>query len=118
MVVPLSGWIGHAATTGFAPIWWPFGQGLPFVPESETVAHLFAGIHEVFTKVLLGAYGEQHAVLASTLVLQARALLALGDADNAEPLLAHALGIQRALADDAAAQATAAWLDKLRASRS
>ena len=56
VVVPLSGWIGHAATTGFAPIWWPFGQDLPFVPKSETVAHLFAGIHEVFTKVLLGAF--------------------------------------------------------------
>lgn len=77
-----------------------------------------ATLAERAAKVLLGAYGEQHAVLASTLVLQARALLALGDADNAEPLLAHALGIQRALADDAAAQATAAWLDKLRASRS
>ena len=23
VAVPLSGWIGHAATTGFAPIWWP-----------------------------------------------------------------------------------------------
>ena len=26
VMVPLSGWIHHAATTGFAPIWWPLGQ--------------------------------------------------------------------------------------------
>ena len=52
VVVPLSGWIHHAATTGFAPIWWPFGQNLPLVPKSETVASLFGGAHDVLTKVL------------------------------------------------------------------
>ncbi len=56
VVVPLSGWIGHAAAAGFAPIWWPFGQGLPFVPKSEALSHLFGGIHEVFTKVLFGSF--------------------------------------------------------------
>ena len=25
LIVPLSGWLGHAATEGFAPIRWPFG---------------------------------------------------------------------------------------------
>ena len=52
VVVPLSGWIHHAATTGFAPIWWPFGQNLPLVPKSETVASIFGGAHWVLTKVL------------------------------------------------------------------
>lgn len=52
VVVPLSGWIHHAATTGFAPIWWPFGQNLPLVPKSESVAAAFAGTHWVLTKVL------------------------------------------------------------------
>ncbi|MFL4471524.1 cytochrome b/b6 domain-containing protein [Tateyamaria armeniaca] len=52
VVVPLSGWIHHAATTGFAPIWWPFGQNLPLVPKSEAVASIFAGAHWVLTKVL------------------------------------------------------------------
>ncbi|MEL6168238.1 MAG: cytochrome b/b6 domain-containing protein [Pseudomonadota bacterium] len=52
VLVPLSGWLHHAATTGFAPIWWPFGQSLPFVPKSEGVAHFFAAWHFVFTKVL------------------------------------------------------------------
>ncbi|MEM6758437.1 MAG: cytochrome b/b6 domain-containing protein [Pseudomonadota bacterium] len=52
VVVPLSGWIHHAATTGFAPIWWPFGQNLPLVPKSEALAGMTAGAHWVLTKVL------------------------------------------------------------------
>ena len=52
VLVPLSGWVHHAATTGFAPIWWPFGQALPLVPKSEPVAAVFAGSHWVLTKVL------------------------------------------------------------------
>lgn len=52
VIVPLSGWLHHAATTGFAPIWWPIGQSLPFVPKDETVAAFFGGWHDVFTKVL------------------------------------------------------------------
>ncbi|WP_299549363.1 cytochrome b/b6 domain-containing protein [uncultured Tateyamaria sp.] len=52
VVVPLSGWIHHAAASGFAPIWWPFGQNLPLVPKSEAVAGAMAGAHWVLTKVL------------------------------------------------------------------
>lgn len=52
VVVPLSGWIHHAAASGFAPIWWPLGQGLPLVPKSESVANIFGGAHWVLTKVL------------------------------------------------------------------
>lgn len=52
LLVPLTGWIHHAATTGFAPIYWPFGQNLPFVPKDESVAALFAGLHFVFERVL------------------------------------------------------------------
>ncbi|OSP54929.1 cytochrome b/b6 domain-containing protein [Pseudoruegeria sp. SK021] len=52
VIVPLSGWISHAASAGFAPIWWPFGQGLPLVPQDPTLSHFFGGLHEVFTKVL------------------------------------------------------------------
>ena len=53
LAVPLTGWIHHAAVTGFAPILWPLGQGLPFVPQSETVAHLASSLHWVFTKLLV-----------------------------------------------------------------
>lgn len=52
LLVPLSGWVHHAATTGFAPIWWPLGQNLPLVPKSETLAATTAGLHIVFERVL------------------------------------------------------------------
>ena len=55
VIVPLSGWIHHAAVDGFAPILWPFGQGLPFVPKSETVASLVGMAHWLFTKLLAAA---------------------------------------------------------------
>ena len=55
VIVPLAGWIAHAAASGFAPIWWPFGQGLPFIPKSTTVEHVFATLHEIAGKVLIGA---------------------------------------------------------------
>jgi cytochrome b561/polyisoprenoid-binding protein YceI len=53
VLVPLSGWVHHAATEGFAPIWWPFGQNLPLVPESLTLAETAAGLHIVFERVLI-----------------------------------------------------------------
>jgi cytochrome b561/polyisoprenoid-binding protein YceI len=52
VLVPLTGWIAHAASAGYAPIWWPFGQSLPLVPKDEGIVHLFASLHGVFTKVL------------------------------------------------------------------
>ncbi len=55
VIVPLSGWISHAAAQGFAPIWWPFGQELPLVPNSTGVEHFFASLHGVATKVLIAS---------------------------------------------------------------
>ena len=52
ILIPLSGWVHHAATTGFAPIWWPFGQSLPFVPKSEAVAGVFSTLHWLFNLTL------------------------------------------------------------------
>ena len=52
LLVPLSGWVHHAATEGFAPIWWPLGQGLPLVPKSDSLAATTAGLHIVFERVL------------------------------------------------------------------
>jgi cytochrome b561/polyisoprenoid-binding protein YceI len=54
VIVPLSGWIHHAATDGFAPIWWPFGQNLPLVPKSEFVSKLSSSVH-FYAMLLLGA---------------------------------------------------------------
>lgn len=59
LAVPLSGWVHHAATDGFAPILWPtglqIGQNLPLVPKSETVAQIAGTLHWVFTKLLIAA---------------------------------------------------------------
>lgn len=55
LLVPLSGWVHHASTSGFAPIWWPFGQNLPLVPKSEQLATVTAGLHIVFERVLVVA---------------------------------------------------------------
>lgn len=52
VLAPLSGWIHHAALDGFAPIWWPLGQNLPFIPKDEAIAHLFGNVHWAFTKIM------------------------------------------------------------------
>ncbi len=57
VAVPLSGWVHHAATTGFAPIWWPFGQSLPFVPKDAALAELTGVLHYVLQWILVGAIG-------------------------------------------------------------
>ena len=53
LLVPLLGWMTHAATTGFAPIRWPFGQSLPFVPKDPGLAITLAGIHVVLGRVMV-----------------------------------------------------------------
>ncbi len=55
VAVPLSGWVHHAATTGFAPIWWPFGQSLPFVPKDPALAALTGTLHYILQWVLVGS---------------------------------------------------------------
>lgn len=55
LAVPLTGWVHHAATTGFAPILWPFGDNLPFVPKSEPVAEVASGMHWLFTKLMIAS---------------------------------------------------------------
>jgi len=53
--VPVTGWVHHAALAGYAPILWPFGQGLPFGPMSNDVAIVAASLHRVFTKLLIAS---------------------------------------------------------------
>ncbi|WP_343501634.1 cytochrome b/b6 domain-containing protein [Alloyangia pacifica] len=55
VIVPLSGWIEHAATEGFAPILWPFGQDLPFVPNSDNLAETAASVHFLSQWLLVAA---------------------------------------------------------------
>ena len=55
VAVPLTGSIHPAASAGFAPIMLPIGQGLPLVPKSESVSELFAGLHWLWSKIMVGA---------------------------------------------------------------
>ena len=55
VAVPLTGWIHHAATEGFAPVLLPISQDLPFVPNDENIAKLFAGLHWVWSKIMVGS---------------------------------------------------------------
>jgi len=55
MLVPLTGWTHHAATTGFAPIFWPFGQTLFFVPQSVGLAAVLGKLHLAFNIVLFAS---------------------------------------------------------------
>ena len=55
ILMPLSGWVHHAALDGFAPILWPFGQGLPFVPKSEIVAEAAGSLHWLMSKLLIAS---------------------------------------------------------------
>jgi len=53
ILVPLTGWMTHAATEGFAPIKWPFGQELPFIPNDPELAERFATAHSFFETVMV-----------------------------------------------------------------
>lgn len=55
VIVPLSGWVQHAASEGFAPILWPLGQSLPLVPASEAVELVAGATHWLFGWILIGA---------------------------------------------------------------
>ncbi|MDM7458183.1 MAG: cytochrome b/b6 domain-containing protein [Paracoccus sp. (in: a-proteobacteria)] len=55
VLVPLTGWIQHAASEGYARILWPFGQGLPLIPRSPELAGAMGALHHIFVLVLMGA---------------------------------------------------------------
>ena len=55
VIVPLLGWTAHAASSGFAEIWWPLGQGLPGIPKDAHLSETLFTLHTVFVKVLIGS---------------------------------------------------------------
>lgn len=57
VIVPLTGWIHHASSAGFAPIWLPVGQSLPLIPKSEGLSDFFALLHYLTKNLLVGAIG-------------------------------------------------------------
>ena len=54
IAVPLAGWVRHASLPGFAPIYLPFGDSLPFVPPDPHLSEMASMVHFGFV-VLLGA---------------------------------------------------------------
>ena len=54
VLVPLAGWVRHASLPGFAPLYLPFGDSLPFVPTDPQLSEMASMVHFGFV-VLLGA---------------------------------------------------------------
>lgn len=102
VIVPLTGWVHHAATTGFAPIWWPFGQSLPFVPKDEGVAKIATILHYLFQWVLTAAVALhilgalKHHVIDKDATLR-RMLPGGGEAQPSEAQPGHVLPFVTAL---------------------
>lgn len=57
IAMPVLGWLYHAATEGFAPIWWPFSQDLPFVPKDVMLSNFFKTAHFVCGVLLVLSLG-------------------------------------------------------------
>ncbi|WP_138935067.1 cytochrome b/b6 domain-containing protein [Roseovarius arcticus] len=114
VLVPLSGWVDHAATTGYAPIWWPLGQGLPFVPKDPGVAEIAGALHVILQWVLLVAITLHVAGAAKHHLIDRDATLRrmLPGKQTALPTAqqpGHALPVVAALAIWGAALGLGAW---------
>lgn len=115
LMVPLSGWLHHAASTGFAPILWPLGQSLPLVSKSEAVSAFFSGGHFVFTKLLMAAIALhvagalKHLVIDKDKTLQ-RMLPGTPELAPLPPQVHSRLPMLAAFAVYAAAIALGAWI--------
>ncbi len=55
LALPVSGLLHHSAAPGFAPILWPLGQRLPFVPADEGLALTFRSVHAAAGWFLIAA---------------------------------------------------------------
>lgn len=55
MLVPLAGWVRHAALPGFAPLFLPFGNSLPFVPADPQLSEYASALHFGFVVLLTGS---------------------------------------------------------------
>jgi cytochrome b561 len=55
ILVPLAGWIRHASLPGFAPLYLPFGDSLPFVPADPNLSEIASYMHFGFVLLLVGA---------------------------------------------------------------
>lgn len=53
VAVPVAGWLHHAATDGFAPIWWFENQDLPFIEKNARLGEIFGAMHFFFAVTLV-----------------------------------------------------------------
>lgn len=53
LAVPVSGWLHHAATDGFAPIWWFENQDFSFVQKDPKLAEIFGAMHFFFAATMV-----------------------------------------------------------------
>ena len=97
VIVPLSGWIGHAAASGFAPILWPFGDDLPLVPKSTFVEAVAAGVHVTAIWVLAASVFLHVAGALKHAVIDRDATLArmVSGVSAGKPLAAHSSSLAK-----------------------
>lgn len=76
ILMPLLGWFHHAASEGYAPIWWPFSQSLFFIPKNASLSQFFGlshfatGIVLVLSLLLHIAGALKHAIIDKDKTLQ------------------------------------------------
>lgn len=114
LVMPLSGWIYHAASPGYAPILWPLGQSLPFVPTDDKGLALFLStLHRFSSYVLYGAVALHIAGAFKHAIVDMDATVArmtTGQGTPAGPARLHLMPMLTALAIWVAAIVTALTL--------
>lgn len=76
LTLPVTGLLYHSAAPGFAPILWPFGQALPFVPADEALALAFRNLHEAAGWLLMAALALHVAGTMKHLLIDRDATLA------------------------------------------
>ncbi|MEM7290495.1 MAG: cytochrome b/b6 domain-containing protein [Pseudomonadota bacterium] len=57
LLVPVIGYVHHAASTGFAPVWGPFPNELSFIPKSEALSKLSGYLHFLLAWLMAGSVG-------------------------------------------------------------
>ena len=88
LLVPVIGYVHHAASVGFAPIWGPFPDGLPFIPKSVEFSKLTGFMHFILALVMGGsiflhvAGAMKHAVLEKDGTLTRMVPFKRGDYEN------------------------------------
>ena len=55
LLTPLFGYLHHVTSVGFAPIYWPFGQTLPFLAQDADLARIFGTLHKTMAFLIMAS---------------------------------------------------------------